>query len=142
MTQPLYKLKVKTVVVKSVTNVCATKTLVRRQYVLQGTRVCCINLLKVIRGRAVTSMSVNCQSDASRWYVPGFQKSCPSVLQIATCCPVFKVKMVAVSSPRGVNVTSAPQNCAPVGYGFRYWWRGVVPPGNAAASTDVSMRLT
>lgn len=39
----------------------------------------------------------------------------------------------------GVNVTSAPQNCAPVGYGFRYWRREVVPPGNAAASTDVSM---
>ena len=49
------------------------------------------------------------------------------------------VDIYTANSISGVNVTGAPRDCDPADYGLRYWRREVVPPGNAAASTDVSM---
>lgn len=57
------------------------------------------------------------QRSASRWIVHGSRTCCPSVRQTATCYPVFKVKMAAVSNPQGRSsfiFSTSPTLCGQV----------------------------
>lgn len=57
------------------------------------------------------------QRSASQWIVHGSRTCCPSVRQTATCYPVFKVKMAAVSNPQGRSsfiFSTSPTLCGQV----------------------------
>lgn len=57
------------------------------------------------------------QRSASPWIVHGSRTCCPSVRQTATCYPVFKVKMAAVSNPQGRSsfiFSTSPTLCGQV----------------------------